>query len=105
LILLSCEACGAIIACCGETDHYIGYYSSPVSHGIERAGPEITDYACPKCSDQLDSHYYASADELARFGFVPDALRQYVGAPEYFVDFREWTINPEQTNGESGPRD
>ena len=100
LILLSCEACGAIIACCGETDHYIGYYSSPISHGIKRADPEIIDYACPKCSDQLDSHYYAHVEELACFGFVPGSLRQYVGAPDYFVDCRTWTAKTEETGGE-----
>jgi hypothetical protein len=92
LILLSCDACGAIIACCGEVDHYIGVYTAPLSHAIERTPPErsIMDYSCPACGQNLPPPRYATKSELKAFGFTPAMLRGYVGAPEYFTECEDW---------------
>lgn len=92
LILLSCDACGAIIACCGEVDHYIGVYTAPASNAIDRTPPSrtITDYSCPACGQNQKHPQYATKPQLKAFGFTPAVVGEYVGAPEYFIECKDW---------------
>ncbi|GAA5121125.1 hypothetical protein JIN84_00285 [Luteolibacter yonseiensis] len=93
LILLECASCEAIIACCGEVDHYIGTYTSPRSHEISRSPDDrsITDSGCPACGHDSGRHHeYATKSRLKKFGFTPREIGEYVGAPEYFIECVDW---------------
>lgn len=92
LILLACPSCGAIIACCGEVDHYLGVYAEPASHAIDQTPPSrmIGDYSCPACGQEQDHPRYATKPELKAFGFTPAMIREYVGAPEYVTECKDW---------------